>query len=106
MLARLWKRGTPRIQRSEAVHECQIAGEHRVLAVGRAEESVRAVAHAVVSLMHGLGYEVVAEGVENMRQIEVLRVIGCDAIQGHAIAKPMDETALRHWARERTVAAD
>jgi diguanylate cyclase (GGDEF)-like protein len=61
----------------------------------------RAVAHAVVSLMHGLGYEVVAEGVENLRQIEVLRVIGCDAIQGHAIARPMDETALRHWALER-----
>ncbi len=58
----------------------------------------RAVAHAVVSLMHGLGYEVVAEGVENADQIDVLRVIGCDAMQGHAIAMPMDETALRHWA--------
>jgi EAL domain-containing protein (putative c-di-GMP-specific phosphodiesterase class I) len=58
----------------------------------------RAVAHAVVSLMHGLGYEVVAEGVESMAQIDVLRVIGCDTIQGHAIAMPMNESALRHWA--------
>jgi EAL domain-containing protein (putative c-di-GMP-specific phosphodiesterase class I) len=59
------------------------------------------VAHAVVSLMHGLGYEVVAEGVETSHQIDVLRVIGCDAMQGHAIAMPMDETALRHWAIAR-----
>jgi len=74
----------------------------RSLIVDIADSSdARAVAHAVVSLMHGLGYEVVAEGVENLRQIEVLRVIGCDAIQGHAIAKPMDEVALRHWALER-----
>lgn len=61
----------------------------------------RSVAHAVVSLMHGLGYEVVAEGVETTGQIEVLRVIGCDTIQGHAVALPMDETALRHWAIDR-----
>jgi diguanylate cyclase (GGDEF)-like protein len=62
------------------------------------QEEARAVAHAVVSLMHGLGYEVVAQGVETLRQLEVLRVIGCDAIQGHAIARPMDEAALRKWA--------
>ena len=71
----------------------------RSLIVDIAESAAaRAVAHAVVSLMHGLGYEVVAEGVETSLQIDVLRVIGCDAIQGHAIAMPMDETALRHWA--------
>jgi diguanylate cyclase (GGDEF)-like protein len=74
----------------------------RSMIVDIAESSeARAVAHAVVSLMHGLGYEVVAEGVENAHQIDVLRVIGCDAMQGHAIAMPMDETALRHWAIAR-----
>jgi diguanylate cyclase (GGDEF)-like protein len=74
----------------------------RSLIVDIAESpEARAVAHAVVSLMHGLGYEVVAEGVESLRQIDVLRVIGCDALQGHAVAMPMDETALLHWAIAR-----
>jgi EAL domain-containing protein (putative c-di-GMP-specific phosphodiesterase class I) len=68
--------------------------------IARSAEA-RAVAHAVVSLMHGLGREVVAEGVETVDQIDVLRVIGCDAIQGHAVARPMTETALRHWAIDR-----
>ncbi len=71
----------------------------RTLIADIAESSeARAVAHAIVSLMHGLGYEVVAQGVESSRQIDVLRVLGCDALQGHAIAMPMDEAALRHWA--------
>jgi EAL domain-containing protein (putative c-di-GMP-specific phosphodiesterase class I) len=71
-----------------------------IVDIANASEA-RAVAHAVISLLHGLGYEVVAEGVEDARQIEVLRVIGCDAIQGHAIARPMNEAALRKWALQQ-----
>src|SRR5262249_38300544 len=37
---------------------------------------------AVVDLAHGLGMEVIAEGVETEEQLGVLKETGCDAIQG------------------------
>ena len=67
----------------------------------------RAIAHAVVGLIHGLGCEAVGEGIEQPAQADMLRVIGCDVIQGYGIAPPMDEAAFLAWARdgrERAVA--
>ena len=60
----------------------------------------RAIAQALIGLVHGLGCEAVAEGIESDAQAAVLRVIGCDVLQGYAIAEPMDETAFLCWARE------
>ncbi len=60
----------------------------------------RVIAHAVIGLIHGLGCEAVAEGIETAAQAEVLRVIGCDVIQGFEVAEPMDEEAFLAWARE------
>jgi len=62
-------------------------------------EHARAVAQAVVSLIHGLGHQVVAEGVETEDQVEVLKIIGCDSLQGYAIATPMDEMRFIDWSR-------
>ena len=60
----------------------------------------RAIVQAVVRLVQSLGFETVAEGVEHEDQAEVLRVIGCDVIQGYAVAAPMAEDAFLNWARE------
>jgi diguanylate cyclase (GGDEF)-like protein len=59
----------------------------------------RTIAHAVISLVHGLGCEAVAEGIESHAQANVLRVIGCDVLQGYAVAPPMDEPTLLTWTR-------
>ncbi|MGY4396562.1 diguanylate cyclase (GGDEF)-like protein [Sphingomonas sp. UYAg733] len=59
----------------------------------------RTIAHAVIGLIHGLGCEAVGEGIETQAQADVLRVIGCDVIQGYAIAMPMDEDAFIAWSR-------
>ena len=64
----------------------------------------RAIAQAVVGLIHGLGCEAVAEGVETAEQAEILRIIGCDTIQGYAIAAPMDEAAFVAWSRGEVAA--
>ncbi len=61
----------------------------------------RAIAQAVIGLIHGLGCVVVAEGVEHDAQIDVLRVMGCDVIQGFAIATPMPEADYVEWASAR-----
>jgi diguanylate cyclase (GGDEF)-like protein len=58
----------------------------------------RTIAHAVIGLIHGLGCEAVGEGIETEAQADVLRVIGCDVIQGFAIAAPMDEAAFMQWS--------
>jgi diguanylate cyclase len=64
------------------------------------QAEARTIAHAVIGLVHGLGCEAVAEGIEHAAQAEVLRVIGCDVMQGYAIAAPMAEEAFLAWARE------
>jgi len=58
----------------------------------------RAVVDAVIKLAHALGLKVVAEGVENQRQQQVLTQMGCDELQGFLFAKPMSARALMLWA--------
>ncbi|GAA4764090.1 hypothetical protein GCM10023219_05760 [Stakelama sediminis] len=66
----------------------------------------RAITQAVIGLIHGMGCEAIAEGVETDAQTEVLRVIGCDTLQGYAIARPMAEEAFLNWSqREGRISA-
>ena len=66
----------------------------------------RAVVDAVVKLAHALGLKVVAEGVENERQQQILAEIGCDELQGFLFAQPMSARALLMWAmRDRSESA-
>jgi diguanylate cyclase (GGDEF)-like protein len=58
----------------------------------------RDVVSAVIHLIHGLGCEAVAEGVERQEQVDVLRAVGCDVIQG--LSSPMAEGAFLRWLRE------
>jgi diguanylate cyclase (GGDEF)-like protein len=44
---------------------------------------------AIVSMAHALGMTVVAEGVETAGQLEILRELHCDEVQGYFISKPM-----------------
>ena len=60
----------------------------------------RAVVDAVVKLAHALGLKVVAEGVESVRQHQILAELGCDELQGYLFAKPMSARALLLWAMD------
>jgi diguanylate cyclase (GGDEF)-like protein len=59
----------------------------------------RTIVQSIIGLAHGLGFEVVAEGVETQDQMQVLRVMGCDAAQGFAIAHPMSEMEFLAWGQ-------
>ena len=42
-----------------------------------------------ISLAHSLGMKVLAEGVEKAKQVEILRSLNCDEIQGFYYARPL-----------------
>lgn len=65
----------------------------------RAHEIVR----ATVSLAHGLGLQVVAEGIETEQQAAMLQALNCDAVQGFLYARPMPPDVLKGWLHERTL---
>jgi diguanylate cyclase (GGDEF)-like protein len=48
---------------------------------------------ALLDMAHVLGSRVVAEGIENEQQLELLRGIGVDYLQGFHICKPLQEAA-------------
>jgi diguanylate cyclase (GGDEF)-like protein/PAS domain S-box-containing protein len=49
---------------------------------------------AVVNLAHALGLDVVAEGVETERQLQILRELGCDHAQGYLFSPPVPASDL------------
>ncbi|HOW59481.1 MAG TPA: EAL domain-containing protein [Candidatus Omnitrophota bacterium] len=49
----------------------------------------RAITNAIISMAHSLKLDVVAEGVETMEQLELLKSQNCDIIQGFLFSKPI-----------------
>lgn len=52
------------------------------------------IVKAVISMGHSLDMRVIAEGVENEDQIQVLRELDCDGIQGFFLSRPLPPEAL------------
>jgi EAL domain-containing protein (putative c-di-GMP-specific phosphodiesterase class I)/DNA-binding NarL/FixJ family response regulator/HPt (histidine-containing phosphotransfer) domain-containing protein len=48
-----------------------------------------AIVASVVSLAHAMGCDVIAEGVETAAQLNRLRNLGCDSVQGYLLARPL-----------------
>ncbi len=70
--------------------------------VGRLElDSDSAVlVETMIALSHTLGLEVVAEGVENTKQLELLRGLGCELAQGFHFSRPLPASAANDFLRE------
>ena len=58
-----------------------------------------AVVTAIIALARSLGLRVVAEGVENLRQMEVLHRLGCGVMQGFLFSRPIPPNDLEAWLR-------
>ena len=52
-------------------------------------ENDRIMVRSTIDLAHQLGLQVVAEGIEDGRTLEVLRQLGCDYAQGYFISPPV-----------------
>ncbi len=53
-----------------------------------------ALTTAIIAMAHALGITVVAEGVEQRAQFELLSQRGCDLVQGYWLGRPLDAEAL------------
>ncbi len=65
------------------------------------KEDARAVIDAVIRLAHALGLSVVAEGVENEAQRDILLAMGCDELQGFLFSRPLPAGDLLDWFSNR-----
>lgn len=60
-------------------------------------KALRIVVESSIDMAHKLKVKSVAEGVETQQDWLALKAIGCDAMQGYYIAKPMDEGAFHDF---------
>jgi EAL domain-containing protein (putative c-di-GMP-specific phosphodiesterase class I) len=59
-----------------------------------------AVISAIIALARTLNLRVVAEGVESLRQMDVLHRLGCSIMQGFLFSKPLPPADLERWLKQ------
>jgi len=62
------------------------------------------IVKAIINLGHSLDLEVVAEGVEEPAQRDLLAASGCDLMQGYLFAAPMDTVAFLNYLQRQAPA--
>ena len=67
------------------------------------EPSDAIIVSAAVNLAHALGMDVVAEGVETVKQVEYLARLDCDIIQGYYYSQPLLAAEAEVFIREHNV---
>lgn len=53
------------------------------------DKASQIIVESIVAMVNRLGYETIAEGVEEQEQFDYLKKIGCEYIQGYLLGKPM-----------------
>ena len=56
------------------------------------------IVRSVTELAHSLGVAVVAEGIETVEALEVIKSLGCDMLQGYVCGRPMSVDQLEAFA--------
>ncbi len=59
----------------------------------------------MIAMAKHLGHRVVAEGIETQGGLDLLRLTGCDEVQGYLIARPLEVAAFAEWLRGRRLLA-
>jgi diguanylate cyclase (GGDEF)-like protein len=71
-----------------------------------ADRQTSAIVTAVTSLARSLGLKVVAEGVESELQVQALRMVGCELMQGYFYSAPMTVGQLPYLVGQDAVLPD
>jgi diguanylate cyclase len=59
------------------------------------------IVHSTIDLGRNLGLRVVAEGVENALTLQQLDLLGCHAVQGYHISRPVPADDLTSWLEQQ-----
>ena len=59
----------------------------------------RLIVRSIAELAHGLGLTATAEGVETLEQLELVKALGCDLVQGYFISPPLLGNELGEWRK-------
>jgi len=61
------------------------------------DKDTKAIVQSTIELAHILGLYVVAEGVETIEVLNLLRDMGCDKAQGYYMCKPLPRDQITDW---------
>lgn len=61
---------------------------------------VQSILNTIITLGHSLGFQIVAEGVEEEAQLHILSDMNVDIVQGYYYSKPLDEEQLVTFSRK------
>lgn len=64
------------------------------------DSSTRVITEAIINMVKALGFESIAEGVEEEQQREYLHAIGCDMIQGYLLGKPLPPKEIEELLKQ------
>lgn len=60
------------------------------------DENTRVITETIIFMAKKLGYETIAEGVEEQEQFQYLEMLGCDCIQGFLLGRPSSVEEIEH----------
>jgi len=58
------------------------------------DQNSQEIVNAIVNISRSIGAEVVAEGIENQEQFDMIAQLDCDRAQGYFLCKPMEATTF------------
>ncbi|MDG6773053.1 EAL domain-containing protein [Thiomicrorhabdus sp. ZW0627] len=67
----------------------------------KTDDKALAVVESIITMAHNLEMQTIAEGVEDNETFRLLKLIGCNIIQGFFKARPMDAEALEQFIQGR-----
>ncbi len=62
-------------------------------------KSSKVIVETAINMAHGLGYKLVAEGIEDKESALLLKEMGCDMLQGYWLCHPLPLDELKVWLR-------
>jgi len=84
------------------VHELKVDRSFVSQMINNASDAV--IVRSTIDLGRNLGLRVVAEGVEDEATWRALDALGCDAIQGYHVSRPVPPDDLIHWLERQQAA--
>jgi EAL domain-containing protein (putative c-di-GMP-specific phosphodiesterase class I)/PleD family two-component response regulator len=63
------------------------------------DKNSKSIVSSIISMAHGMGVKVVAEGVEEAEQVEILKFQKCDEIQGYYYSKPVSPEHISQFVQ-------